>query len=136
MFNSNEFKIPSKYSSHFMFLFFLNTELVFLAFLINISCIQVQHNIIKINKPIRSLWNHKITQHFTKSSVPIRKTDYLLLSLASVQLLSARYKFYYSESSTLWSNPERSADCRCPFITAYSINARWQNTYWSGIWME
>lgn len=35
----------------------------------------------------------------------------------------------YSESSSRSSNPDRSADWSSPRVSAYSISARWQNTY-------
>ena len=35
----------------------------------------------------------------------------------------------YSESSSRSSNPDRSADWSSPRDSAYSISARWQNTY-------
>lgn len=42
----------------------------------------------------------------------------------------------YSESSSRSSKPLRSAEASMPRDTAYSINAKWQNTYWSGICIE
>ena len=41
----------------------------------------------------------------------------------------------YSESQSS-SNPVKSISCTCSIFRAYSKNPRWQNTYWSGVWIE
>ena len=50
-------------------------------------------------------------------------------------LLGCRKKWSYSPTSSS-SKPVRSISSTYPMLRTYSRKARWQNTYWSGIWIE